>query len=626
VPLTRPRRPGSLLARLARKFAKGLLTRDTRTQRWVRRICFLVLLYTPRRFWGQAFMRLERKVIFEWSAARRFLPRQNFSRLEAFLVGRARRRLAQAAGPDLAAPLLALSLYHFSYEILETADPTQPPFCNDGPLLWFLFRQPIFFPDHTQFRRALDFYVRLFADLDRLWRTDLDPVVRQLLSTSLAPSFSFISLLFSDINLRPLAVTAGRWVEHFLGTQGASLDHEFPEREAGRRVRLGVLARNVQPRTESFIAPAFTAHLDRTRFEPILVTLAPPVPSPFSSFLEGHFEKVVTVAEPGWRERAAAIRALDLDVLILGNTLAAQASDFHFLIAHRLARIQVLPSAIAPWTTGLSRTDYVLTSALTEPAEVAPHYSERVVLLEGSFNCFLFGPHDLRVAGASVDAADVHLPARPISFASGGSLYKLAPELIAVWARIMREVPESELILYPFSHNWGLDDMPPVTRALRQEFRKAGVSPSRLVILPSLRPVQLLKLLRHVTVYLDTFPYSGAASFIEPALAPCPAVTLRGTTQRGLQGAAMLTALGLEELVAASPEEYVRLVVSLARDPARRARIRDHMRSTADRADFLNPGVFGSRMERALETMLREQPWFAGWPGIDSGAAGKPAG
>jgi len=88
----------------------------------------------------------------------------------------------------------------------------------------------------------------------------------------------------------------------------------------------------------------------------------------------------------------------------------------------------------------------------------------------------------------------------------------------------------------------------------------------------------------------------------------------------------MLTVLGLEELIAASPEEYVRLVVSLARDPTRRARILDHMRSTADRADFLNPNVFGHRMERALETMLREQPWFAGWPGTDGGATGKPAG
>ena len=38
---------------------------------------------------------------------------------------------------------------------------------------------------------------------------------------------------------------------------------------------------------------------------------------------------------------------------------------------------------------------------------------------------------------------------------------------------------------------------------------------------------------------------SGAASFMEPIAARCPMVGLRGTTQRGLQGAAMLAALGL---------------------------------------------------------------------------------
>ena len=240
-------------------------------------------------------------------------------------------------------------------------------------------------------------------------------------------------------------------------------------------------------------------------------------------------------------------------------------------------------------------------------------YSERVVLLEGSFNCFAFGPLDLRKTGAAIDADGVYHPGQPVSFASGGSLYKLTPGLIAVWAQILDQVPDSELILYPFSPNWGLDQIQPVTDAVRQAFSVAGIDDRRVVILPTQRPLQLLKLLREVTVYLDTFPFSGAASFIEPVIAPCPAVTLRGRTQRGLQGSAMLTGLGLEELIAGSPEEYVRIVTSLARDPARRGRIVEHLRAVAGRADFLNPEVFGRRVERALETMLTQQPWFRGW-------------
>lgn len=600
----------TVLGRFHRRLARNLLSRDTQTQRWLRIACFLVLLYTPRALRGRVLMRLEQQVIFAWSAARRFLPRQDFSRLEVFLVRRASRRLASVQKSEQAAPLLALALYYFSYEILDDADPSQPPISEHWPLTWFLFRHPIFFPRRAQFQHAVHFYVRLFAHLDRLWQSDLDAALRKHLSAGLAQWFSFVPLLFSEVNLCPMAVTAGRWVEHFLVTEDAILDHEFPERETGRRVRVGVLVRDGQARTETFIAPTFAAKLDRTRFQSILVTLTPPEPSPFSSFVEGQFEKAVTVTATGWREQAAVIRALDLDVLILGNTLAAQASNLHLLIAHRLARIQVLLSAIAPSTTGLSRIDYVLTAAATEPRAVQAHYSERVVLLEGTFNCFSFGPLDLRDA----DAAQAYRPRRAVSFASGGSLYKLVPKLIAVWAQILREVPDSELILYPFNVNWGLDQMPPVTRALREEFARAGVDPERLVILPSQRPAELLDLLRHVTVYLDTFPYSGAASFIEPAIAPCPAVALRGTTQRGLQGAAMLTALGLKELIAGSPAEYVRIVVSLVRDPARRARVLDHLRATVDHTDFLNPIAFGRRVERALEIMLWNQPWFRGWP------------
>ncbi|MFI5184706.1 MAG: hypothetical protein ACHQNV_09920, partial [Vicinamibacteria bacterium] len=346
------RRPGNtVLGRLRRQLTTSLLTRDTRVQRWIRIACFLVLLHAPRALRGRLLMRLEHQVIFAWSASRRFLPRQDLSRLEAFLVERARRRLASVRGSDQTAPLLALALYHFSYEILETADPSQPPFHDHWPLTWFLFRHPIFFPTPAQFRRAVEFNTRLFAELDRLWHADLTPSLRDGLAERVARWFTFVPLLFSDVNLRPMAVTAGRWVEHYLVAQGAALDHRFEAPTAGRRTRVGVLVRDVQARTETFIAPTLVAKLDRMRFESILVTLTPPEPSPFSSFVEGQFEKVVTVAEPGWRERVAAIRALDLDLLLLGNTVAAQSSDFHFLIAHRLARIQVLPSAIAPSTT-----------------------------------------------------------------------------------------------------------------------------------------------------------------------------------------------------------------------------------------------------------------------------------
>jgi len=65
-------------------------------------------------------------------------------------------------------------------------------------------------------------------------------------------------------------------------------------------------------------------------------------------------------------------------------------------------------------------------------------------------------------------------------------------------------------------------------------------------------------------------------------------VTLAGELMRGRHSAAILTLLGLPELIAATPEEYVALAVTLGHDPARRralsARIaRDRHRLYHDR-------------------------------------------
>jgi predicted O-linked N-acetylglucosamine transferase (SPINDLY family) len=141
---------------------------------------------------------------------------------------------------------------------------------------------------------------------------------------------------------------------------------------------------------------------------------------------------------------------------------------------------------------------------------------------------------------------------------------------------------------------------------LTREFEEAGVSCDRVVILPHLNPEQIVELLKHVTVYLDTFPYSGAASYMEPLAALCPAVTLRGETQRGLQGAAMMEAMGLGELIAETYEHYVELAVSVALDQERRKRMVRRMMAMKPSVAFLDVNSFGERVGRGLEAMVAE--------------------
>jgi hypothetical protein len=568
---------------------------------WVRAYRIAVsaaLLYGPaplRRRWAQLLSQREL-----WQVPRNLLQDYPPGAVERHLRDRAHR---QATGPHLESAIVAAAAYQYPFEILDHVPLTSERFLTSPRFRKLLLSTPVVFCSEQQFQAAMVFLKRLFADLDELWHRPLADTLRRRLAAIVAQEFTFVPVLFSAENLRPLAACAGRWVEYHLAETGHALDFDPPPRAAAERQRVGILVRDIVPRTETYLAMGFGAGLDHKRFEIVLITASAPADTPFSAYVTQHFERLAVIGHVVTAQ-VAAIRALDLDFLVLGNTLAAQASDFLALAAHRLARVQILPSAIAPVTTGLSRVDYVFTASTTEPgAAVQAQYSEAVVLMDGPFNCFVLGDRDPRLAPPPPPP-----PEQPVVFTSGGAIYKLTPELRRCWASLLKRVPGSRLVLYPFNQNWGAEaGHAYLVDTIKAGFAAHGIDKDRIELHMNLTPDQIVEILRRTTVYLDTFPYSGAASFIEPITALCPAVTLAGRTQRGLQGAAMLSELGLPELIAASQEDYIDLAAGIATDPARRAALAERIRIGAAAARFLSPAAFGTGFGAALDRISAER-------------------
>jgi predicted O-linked N-acetylglucosamine transferase (SPINDLY family) len=524
--------------------------------------------------------------------------------IEEKLYQRSLKKVASSEGKYQLPALVTAVFFNPSFEIFVEADLIHC-FITNSFLIPYILNIPVAL-SAEQFQSAIGMLKRLLGELERVWEKDLDPSVRLGLAEAVTKHLRYVHLLFTDENLRPFAVTAGRYLEYFLESQGHQLDFTRPLSGPGAKIRVGVLVRNLQPRTETFIARAFCGGLDRTRFCPVLVSLED-CSSPTNLSCGDCCEEVAIISQGDLAAQVRGIRALDLDILIMCNAMAAQLTPYLMLIAHRLATIQVLPAAVWPQTSGLSRMDYALTAAITEPLDIFRQYGEQVLVQEGMFNCFDLADADLRSYQHHEANLMVRLPERPYSYACGGSLFKLTPHFRSVWLKILAQVPDSELIIYPFNQNWGVQESIYAVELLRGELAEAGLSPHRLVILPHLTPRQIVTLLNHVTAYLDTFPYSGAASFMEPMIAHCPVVGLRGQTQRGLQGSAMITALGIEELIADTPEQYVELAVRLAFDTDLRTRMVEKMKKAAPTVAFLDVSDFGQRLGNALEKMIVEQ-------------------
>jgi predicted O-linked N-acetylglucosamine transferase (SPINDLY family) len=155
-------------------------------------------------------------------------------------------------------------------------------------------------------------------------------------------------------------------------------------------------------------------------------------------------------------------------------------------------------------------------------------------------------------------------------------------------------------------------------RRLLDRFRRAGIGADRLELRGwESERTRHLEAYGEIDIALDTFPYNGTTTTCEALWMGVPVVTLKGDMHVARVGATLLASVGLAELAAGSPQEYVQTAVALARDTARRSALRSGMRERLAASPLLDHVGFTRRLEGAYRHAWKT--WCA------SGAAGTSA-
>ncbi|MDH3321204.1 MAG: hypothetical protein OEO84_16155, partial [Betaproteobacteria bacterium] len=113
-----------------------------------------------------------------------------------------------------------------------------------------------------------------------------------------------------------------------------------------------------------------------------------------------------------------------------------------------------------------------------------------------------------------------------------------------------------------------------------------------------------------VDIALDTMPYGGGTTTFDALWMGVPVLTLAGGRSAGRSAASILGALGLEEWIAGSEQEYVRLALAHAADPERLANLRATLRARLRGSPLMDEAGFARDMEALLRGLWRE--WCAG--------------
>jgi predicted O-linked N-acetylglucosamine transferase (SPINDLY family) len=355
-----------------------------------------------------------------------------------------------------------------------------------------------------------------------------------------------------------------------------------------RRLKIGYVSPDLCNHAVMRFFPPVVERHDRSRFEILVYAVgakSDDVTEQFRSSVDNF------VAMPGaGPEFAERVRADGIDILVdlAGHTMGRAFLGF----ALKPAPIQVSWLG-ALSTTGLDTMDYFLGDARI-PCQGTEHlFSEKICRLPVE-SCYR-PIADLPV-GPSPWLEHSH-----ITFGCFNNPRKITREAVKLWSAILHLAPGSRLLLKYRDY-----DVEAVRDRYRTWFAEDGIPSDRITFASAGLPLDYLKAFGEIDISLDPFPYNGGTTTLDSLWMGVPVVTMAGRLAVQCAGASLLSGVGLADLIAHSPEEYLRAALFLAEAVAKTPALRRNVREALQRSPLMDEGAVVRSVERAYREMWRD--------------------
>jgi protein O-GlcNAc transferase len=396
--------------------------------------------------------------------------------------------------------------------------------------------------------------------------------------------------LSSDVNVDAKALFEEhlRFGDHFEGPFRDKWQPHTNPSEPERRLHLGIVSADLcNHAIATFIEPLLQQLTNHPNYS-LHAYYNNPAQDVVSQRLKTYFAHWSDVTALTDDELAKNIRGDGIDILIdlSGHTALNRLLTF----ARKPAPIQITWMGF-PGTTGLQAMDYYLTDRHFLPPGQFDHlFTEKLAYIPGSAP-FLPSP----------DAPEVNsLPALRngyLTFGSFNKLKKFSPQVIALWAKVLRSQPDSRMVI------GGMEsaDSPIV----EEWFAREGIQRDRLRFFPVADIKTYLGLYHLVDICLDTFPYNGGTTTLQALWMGVPTLTLSGSTPVSRTGSVFLGHLGLQAFQANTDQEFVEASLHWTERLKDLSDIRTNLRTSLLATPLGQPDVIANGLDRSLRTMWR---------------------
>jgi protein O-GlcNAc transferase len=363
-----------------------------------------------------------------------------------------------------------------------------------------------------------------------------------------------------------------------------------------KRIRIGYFSSDFKEHPVAYlIAKALEQH-NRDQFEVFGYSIYGDKKSEMRQRLEKSFDSFADVQSMSDRDIALQARQDEIDIAVDLNGFTQYARTGIF--AYRAAPIQINYLGY-PGTMGSNFMDYIVADKFLIPGENQKYFNEKPLYLP---NTYMPTDDSRELSQKPMNRSDMGLPDDAFVFCCFNNNYKISPTEFDIWMRSLTKVENSVLWLRNSNQISNIN--------MKNEAQKRNVDPSRLVFADKVPMDEHLARHRLADLFVDTFAFNAHTTATEALWAGLPVVTKTGVGFAARVAGSLLNAVGLPELVTETERGYEALILELATNPTKLAKIKEKLATNRLTQPLFNTELYTKHLESGYQQAY--QNYFQG--------------
>lgn len=362
--------------------------------------------------------------------------------------------------------------------------------------------------------------------------------------------------------------------------------------DPGRLLHLGFLSGDLRFHAVSRFVEGIFSELDRRQFEIYVYHTYDRAEDSISEKLKSYQLTWRRVNKLSVDEITELIQSDRIDILL--DLAVYTQGGLPDLIARQVAPLQINYLGY-PDTSGIPAMHCRLTDYVSDPEGVDHLYSEKLIRLPAPMWNYTPWPN-LPDPNPAPCLNNDH-----VTFGSMNNHAKLQPQWLKVWAKVLRQVPGSRLLLKSRAMN---SDR--IAEEVFSLFNEYGVSRDRVIARGfESRPNDHFLTFHDIDICLDSVPYNGTTTTFDSLWMGVPVATMTGSLHVSRTTASILTQMGMTDWIAGDPDQFIEICQRHASDKNKLNDLRGQLRQTMRRTTLGDPAAFCRLFEMALRELWK---------------------